>query len=169
MERFPFLLRFGIHGSEAKWQRYKSFSFEAFPCDRDCISEDIFYLALLTLRNEINDVGKAAAIAKQWGWNIDNASELDALYSEFRTFFEENRIPVQAADAQEVSNSGSQLQTIETKEVPTEIFENQVEIAEGTINDKAKKLPIKNWAVPNSTEYILTNALWVRFVNTIGG
>ena len=49
METFPFLLRFGFQGSEAKWKRYQSFSFEAVPCDRDCITEDLFYLVLLTL------------------------------------------------------------------------------------------------------------------------
>ena len=47
METFPFLLRLGIHGNEAKWKRYQSFSFEAAPCDRDCITEDLFYLPCL--------------------------------------------------------------------------------------------------------------------------
>ena len=98
METFPFLLRLGIQGDDAKWRRYQSFSFEAVPCDRDCITEDLFYLALLTLRNEINDLSKSAALSLEWGWKINGVSELDILFPEFRALFEDQEILIELAE-----------------------------------------------------------------------
>ena len=80
METFPFLLRLGIQGDDAKWRRYQSFSFEAVPCDRECITKDLFYLVLLTLRNEINDLSKLATISSDWGWKIEGVYELSLIH-----------------------------------------------------------------------------------------
>ena len=166
METFPFLLRLGIHGNEAKWKRYQSFSFEAAPCDRDCITEDLFYLALLTLRNEINDLGKSAAISSHWGWNINDISELDALFPEFRSLFEAKGIPIQQSEMQKDTLNEFKLETIEIDKVLTNIFKNEIEMAQGELNDDPSILKNKNWVVPKLTEQLLTKVGWVRFVTT---
>ena len=117
METLPFLLRLGIHGREAEWKRYQSFSFEAVPCDRDCITEDLFYLVLLTLRNGINDLGKSAAISSNWGWNINGVSKLDTLFPEFRSLFEAKGIPIQQSEKQQDTFNGFKLKTVELDKV----------------------------------------------------
>ena len=169
METFPFLLRFGFQGSEAKWKRYESFSFEAVPCDRDCITEDLFYLVLLTLRNEINDLSKLAAISSDWGWKIDGVYELDKLFPEFRSLFEGQGIPIELAEKPKNVDEISSLETIELDPDFTEIYHYQVEVAVGTVNDKKARVKNKKWQNVINSEDILKNRYWVKFETTRDG
>ena len=166
METFPFLLRLGIQGDDAKWRRYQSFSFEAVPCDRDCITEDLFYLALLTLRNEINDLSKSAALSLEWGWKINGVSELDILFPEFRALFEDQEIPIELAENLKTIDDASSLKTIELDSELTEIFHHQVEVAVGTVNDRKNQVKNKKWDKTTNPENILKNKYWVKFVTT---
>lgn len=165
---FPFLLRLGIQGSEAKWKRYQAFSFAAVPCDRDCISEDLFYLSLLTLRNTIDSLGTSAALSERWGWQIQSPRELDNLFPEFRSLYEKIGIPLGPLAEDRAVANGSSLRAIALDEDLTEIFKHQVDVAHGEMNIDPVSLKNKNWAAPESAEKLLTEALWVRFATTKG-
>ena len=165
---FPFLLRLGIQGSEAKWERYQAFSFEAVPCDRDCILEDLFYLSLLTLRNEIDSLGISAALSERWGWRIQSARELDNIFPEFRSLYDKVGVPLEPLLAETATDSGSSLKTVALDKVLTKIFNHQVDLANGEIDIAPESLKNKNWVAPGSVEQLLTQALWVRFATTKG-
>ena len=165
---FPFLLRLGIQGGEAKWERYQSFSVAAVPCDRDCISEDLFYLSLLTLRNAIDSLGTSAALSERWGWQIQSPRELDNLFPEFRSLYEKIGIPLGALAEDRALANGSSLTAIALDQDLTEIFKHQVDVANGEMNIAPVSLKNANWMMPGSAEKLLTEALWVRFATTKG-
>ena len=165
---FPFLLRLGIQGGEAKWERYQSFSFAAVPCDRDCISEDLFYLSLLTLRNALDSLGTTAALSERWGWQIQSPRELDNLFPEFRSLYEKIGIPLGPLAEDTALANGSSLKAIALDQNLTEIFEHQVDVANGEMNIAPVSLKNTNWMTPGSAEKLLTEALWVRFATTKG-
>ena len=165
---FPFLLRLGIQGGEAKWERYQSFSFAAVPCDRDCISEDLFYLSLLTLRNALDNLGTTAALSERWGWQIQSPRELDNLFPEFRSLYEKIGIPLGPLAEDTALANGSSLRAIALDQDLTEIFNHQVDVANGEMNIAPVSLKNTNWMTPGSAEKLLTEALWVRFATTKG-
>ena len=165
---FPFLLRLGVQGGEAKWERYQSFSFAAVPCDRDCISEDLFYLSLLTLRNTLDSLGTSAALSERWGWQIQSPRELDNLFPEFRSLYEKIGIPLGPLAEDTVLANGSSLKAIALDQDLTEIFKHQVDVANGEMNIAPVSLKNTNWMTPGSAEKLLTEALWVRFATTKG-
>ena len=166
MENFPYLLRFGIHGKDAIYSPYQNFTLEAFDCYRECISEDIFYLALMTLRNELNDSGAAAAIASNWGWNVGSTQEFDTKFPEFRKLFNEYGIPVSSQEKKPNVSFGSDLEVITLDKQLTKVFASQVEVYSGNLEKTHDGLKDANWTTPNTSKEVLTRAQWVKFATS---